>query len=436
MDSFNNNDAFKQFVKGKLADYKQEVPPNGWEELEKSILASQKMKVVHARWLITSVAAVAAALIGVFFLFQNTKEELSILTTENKTEEAVSSTNKPTNKKEKPLITKPDQTKIETTATPLLADNTPKLQPAKHAAIVNENQKQPSLAISDENSDTKKSVASEKNESSTEKNRTPDIDEETKQQMIQDFINQGKESSTIVNDTKPIKRKGRYALSLSGRSGLSSQQNSTLPSTLRASVSDSYGMFTMSKMQAHNEGEKVNPESETTHKQPISLGVLTSFNITPKLQVETGLIYTHLSSETTNRSESFTNTEKVQFHYLGVPLNINYTLLSVNKLNLFVTAGTMVEKDINGKIRYNDEKDISSVVNGGYANESSAKINQKNPQWSIAGGVGITYPLYHKTHLFGKVGGRYYINANNEYKTYYSDEKLGLDIQVGIKFNF
>ena len=41
-------------------------------------------------------------------------------------------------------------------------------------------------------------------------------------------------------------------------------------STLRASVSDSYGMFTMSKMQAHNE-VKVNPESETNHKQPVSL---------------------------------------------------------------------------------------------------------------------------------------------------------------------
>ena len=432
MDSFNNNDAFKQFVKGKLADYKQEVPPNGWEELEKSILASQKMKVVHARWLVTSVAAVAAALIGVFFLFQNTKEELSTLTTETKTEE----TQIPSKKEEKSLITKQSKTKVEATATPLLADNASKLQQTTHQAIVTENKAQPALTVSDKSLEAKEDIASEREESTIEKKRTSDIDDEKRQQMIQDFINQGKESSSIIDDTKQIKRKNRLAISLSGRSGLSSQQNNTLPSTLRASVSDSYGMFTMSKMQAYNEDEKVSPESETTHKQPISLGVLTSFNITPKLQVETGLIYTHLSSETTNRSESFTNTEKVQFHYLGVPLNINYTLLSVNKLNLFVTAGTMVEKDINGKIRYNDEKDISSVVNGGYANESSAKINQKNPQWSIAGGVGITYPLYHKTHLFGKVGGRYYINANNEYKTYYSDEKLGLDIQAGIKFNF
>lgn len=432
MDSLNNNDAFKQFVKGKLADYKQEVPPNGWEELEKSILASQKTKVMHTRWLASSVAAVAAALIGVFFLFQNTKEELSTLTTETKTEE----TQIPSKKEEKSLITKQSQTKIEATATPLLADNASKLQQTTHQAIVTENKVQPALTVSDKSLEAKEDIASEREESTIDKKRTSDIDDEKRQQMIQDFINQGKESSSIIDDTKQIKRKNRFAISLSGRSGLSSQQNNTLPSTLRASVSDSYGMFTMSKMQAYNEDEKVNPESETTHKQPISLGVLTSFNITPKMQIETGLIYTHLSSETTNRSESFTNTEKVQFHYLGVPLNINYTLLSVNKLNLFVTAGTMVEKDINGKIRYNDEKDISSVVNGGYANESSAKINQKNPQWSIAGGVGITYPLYHKTHLFGKVGGRYYINANNEYKTYYSDEKLGLDIQAGIKFNF
>lgn len=432
MDSFNNNDAFKQFVKGKLADYKQEAPPNGWEELEKSILASQKTKVMHTRWLASSVAAVAAALIGVFFLFQNTKEELSTLITETKTEK----TQIPSKKEEKSLITKQSQTRVEATATPLLADNASKLQQTTHQAIVTENKVQPALTVSDKSLEAKEDIASEREESTIDKKRTSDIDDEKRQQMIQDFINQGKESSSIIDDTKQIKRKNRFAISLSGRSGLSSQQNNTLPSTLRASVSDSYGMFTMSKMQAYNEDEKVNPESETTHKQPISLGVLTSFNITPKMQIETGLIYTHLSSETTNRSESFTNTEKVQFHYLGVPLNINYTLLSVNKLNLFVTAGTMVEKDINGKIRYNDEKDISSVVNGGYANESYAKINQKNPQWSIAGGVGITYPLYHKTHLFGKVGGRYYINANNEYKTYYSDEKLGLDIQVGIKFNF
>jgi len=125
----------------------------------------------------------------------------------------------------------------------------------------------------------------------------------------------------------------------------------------------------------------------------------------------------------------------VQFHYLGIPLNVNYTVLSVNKLNLYVTGGAMIEKDIYGKIKYNDEKKLPTL-NSGFTNESSSKIKQKNPQFSLAGGLGVMYPLYDRAKLFGKMGGRYYIDTNNEYKTYYSDEKFGLDIQLGIKFNF
>ena len=102
---------------------------------------------------------------------------------------------------------------------------------------------------------------------------------------------------------------------------------------------------------------------------------------------------------------------------------------------MFVSAGGMIEKDISGIIKYNDEKKVSSF-NSGYASEKSSKIKQNNPQFSISSGLGITYPIYDKTNLFGKIGGRYYINANNEYKTYYSDQKFGLDLQLGIKFNF
>ena len=435
MNSFNNNDPFKQFVKSKLADYKHEAPPNGWEELQQSIFAAQKTKVIRTRWLASSVAAVAAALIGVFFLFQSTNKELSIQTAETKTEQQAT----PTFEKKKPSIAESKPSEIDKTTLSLIADNESLIQQTASTTITTRKDEQASLTISDTAPQTKEDAATPRdNETSKQKRKqSDDIDEAKKQQMIQDFINEGKRSSSKADDIKTIKSKSKFALSLSGQSGFSSsQQTNTLPTTLRASVSDSYGAYTMSKMQAYNEEEKVYPESETNHSQPVSFGILTSYDITPKLQIETGLVYTYLSSETTNKAESFTNTEKVQFHYLGIPINMNYTLLSVNNLDLFLSAGAMIEKDIDGKIKYNDEKIIASVINRGYANESSSKINQKNPQLSLSGGVGVTYPLYNKTNLFGKIGGRYYINASNEYKTYYSDQKFGLDIQLGIKFNF
>lgn len=438
MDSFKNNDPFKQLVKSKLADYKQEVPHSGWEKLESSLFAAQKTKVVHTKWLVSSFAAVAAALIGVFFVFQNMNNELPIHTAEYKTAPLAV----PTNKDEKTLITKQNASKVKKSTPALFADNASSLQKnpaAAPSATSRDNDAPLDVSVDTPISQKKGDIASTTsiNEQSKGKDKSSDIDEEIKQQMIEDFINEGKRYFDEVDDTKTTKRKNKHAISLTGRSGLlSSQQTNTLPTTLRSSVSDTYGDFTLSKMQAYNEEKEIKPESEINHNQPISFGLLTSFDITRKLQIETGLIYTYLSSETKNRSDDFNNTEKVQFHYLGIPLNVNYTILSVNKLNLFVTAGAMIEKDLNGKIKYSDNKIIPSLINSEYANETSSKISQKNPQLSLTGGVGITYPIYNKTNLFGKVGGRYYIKANNEFKTYYSDEKFGLDIQLGIKFNF
>ena len=436
MDSLKNNDPFKQFVKGKLADYKQEVPPTSWDDLEQSILAVQKTKVVHTRWLASSVAAIAAALIGVFFLFQNTTNELPLYTADTETKQQIKSTSS----KEESLIKKESSNNIDKPTTSLIADNESSLKQAISTATTIDKKESVSSNISDDTSiTTQNNFAVENKESIKEKRKlSDDIDEAKKQQMIQDFINEGKKSSSMLADnTGTTKKKSRYAVSLTGQSAFgASQETNTLPTTLRASVNDTYSSYTMAKMEAYNEEEEVNPESETNHNQPISFGILTSLDITPKLQIETGLVYTYLSSETTNKAEGFINREKVQFHYLGIPLNVNYRLLSIDKLNLFATAGAMIEKDIDGKIKYNDEKVITSSINSGYANQTSSKINQKNPQLSFTAGVGVTYPLYKKTKLFGKIGGRYYINANNEYRTYYSDDKFGLDIQLGIKFNF
>lgn len=428
MDSFKKNDSFKKLVKSKLADYKHEVPPSGWDKLESSLFAMQKTKALHTRLIASSMAA-AAILIGVIFLFQNINEELPTQTTDYQSTHTI--------EQKEPFVKKQNKTKTGKSTPPLLTDN---ISSSQHKRAISSSVQdkeiilEPSSDIPEDIKDSEVALASDEKPDSS--NKSTEIDEREKQQLIQNFIDEGNRTLAVADDISEEKKRSRLSISLSGKSGLSSsQQTNTLPTTLRASVSDSYGTYTIGKMTAYNEDIEVKPESKKTHKQPVSFGILTSFNITRKLQIESGLIYTYLSSETRNKSSDFNNSEKVQFHYLGVPLNINYTLLSVNKMDLFVTAGAMIEKDIYGKIKYKDEKEIVPLKSG-YAIESSSKIKQNNPQLSVATGVGINYPLYDNAKLFGKIGGRYYIDAKNEYKTYYSDEKLGLDIQLGIKFNF
>ena len=441
MNNLNNIDPFIELIKSKLADYEAEVAPEGWERIESSLFVSQRAKVVRTKWIASSVAAVAAAMIGVFFVFQTLDKSAPIQTSDNQlTEYQIKAAPSIIEESTKSLSIE-KQTKAEKLTSSLIADNSSSNLISQSVSkeidsrttnnettLIPSDKKEKSTSIKDK---------SQQEETEREKEKLSEIDEETQQRLIEDFINKGNEPLTLAEiNTRKSNRKSRNSVSVVGQSGLiSSQYTNRLPNTLRSSVSDTYGTYTLAKMQAFNDEEEIEPESETTHNQPVSFGLLTSFALTQKLQIETGVVYTYLSSETKSKSSDFQNSERVQFHYLGVPLNLNYSLLSINKLNLFVTAGGMIEKDINGKIKYNDEKKVPTL-NSGYASNSSSKIKQKNPQLSVAAGLGITYPIYEKANLFGKVGGRYYIHSNNEYKTYYSDEKIGLDIQVGIKFNF
>ena len=428
MNNKENKDLFEQLVKRKLADYNAEVPVLGWEKLESSLLATQKTKVVRKKWIISSLSAVAAALIGIFFVFQNMDRELPMQVSDHqvhKTESTIADKNEASSIEKKGVKTK-ESSQV------LIADN-----------ISRDSYKTTETDISITKEDEESFITSpdkeeiEIAEKALEKEKkTSTIDEETKQQLIKDFINEGNRPLVSAEEASPSKNKKKYSISLTGQSGLTPSQNTiATPTTLRSSLSETYGTFTMGNMGAFNDEKEIKPESEINHLQPVSFGLLTTFNISHKLQIETGLVYTYLSSETKSKSTDYSESESMQFHYLGIPLNLNYTLLSINKFDLFLSAGTMIEKDIQGKLKYNDEKE-NTLLNSKFASNKSSKIKQQNPQFSLSTGVGITYPLYDKINLFGKVGGRYYIKANNEYRTYYSDEKFGLDLQLGIKFNF
>lgn len=180
-----------------------------------------------------------------------------------------------------------------------------------------------------------------------------------------------------------------------------------------------------------------NSEFKLEHRQPISFGLSIGKKITPQLSVETGLIYTYLSSKIT--SSSIYNIEENQyFDYLGIPLSLNYTLYELGKTQFYLSLGGMVQKDVKG--RYESKMNFSgNSVNEYLSLEPSymkKEIKQSNPQFSVRTRLGIAYPLYKKLYLYGTVGGAYYFDAGNEYRTIYSDKKTQLDLNLGIKFDF
>lgn len=188
------------------------------------------------------------------------------------------------------------------------------------------------------------------------------------------------------------------------------------------------------------------------HNQPISFGFMVNKQLSSKLSIETGLTYTYLSSRFRSKADNDVS-GKTNFHYLGVPVNLNYNILQLGKANVYVSVGGTIEKDIQGRLKWSAKNDhVTSSESGlasnenkdailqsdaaGYLLSERANIHQDNLQFSAQMAVGASYPIYDKLYVYGTAGGAYYFNANNEYPTIYSDKKFQLDLNLGLKWKF
>lgn len=186
-----------------------------------------------------------------------------------------------------------------------------------------------------------------------------------------------------------------------------------------------------------------NSEYLMKHAQPISLGVSLAKQLTPDLSLETGLVYTYLSSKITSNS-AYGIKENQKFHYLGIPISLNYTFYKLGETRFYVSLGGMVQKDIKGtyESRLNFSRfDINDPITGEqiYYNEPyylKKSIKQSNLQFSALTNLGVTHPLYKNLYIYGTIGGAYYFDAGNKHRTIYSDEKLQLDFNLGLKISF
>lgn len=188
---------------------------------------------------------------------------------------------------------------------------------------------------------------------------------------------------------------------------------------------------------------KENSEFELEHRQPVSFGVTISKEIAPKLSFETGLVYTHLSSKIKSNSV-FNISESQYFNYLGIPLSLNYMFFELGKTKFYFALGGMIQKDINGRYVSHmgfsmldiDDKDLAGRIFYSEPYYIKESVKQSNPQFSVRSSIGISYPLYKKMYFYGTIGGAYYFDAGNKYRTIYSDRKTQLDLNLGIKFDF
>lgn len=159
---------------------------------------------------------------------------------------------------------------------------------------------------------------------------------------------------------------------------------------------------------------------ETKHHQPISVGMQVGFHLLPKLKLSTGLVYTKVSSDFISGVSDSRTVSTQDLHYIGIPLNLSYSVWEYKGLHTYVTAGG--EGAVN--IKNHTETD-------GEVKESK----RDKMQWSTNASVGIQYDFIPQLGVYVEPGMKYYFDNGSQIENIFKDKKLNFNIQFGLRFN-
>ena len=365
----------------KMADYKRPAPEVSWDEIDQALAAGKTHKT-RQLWLQRVAAAAAILLIAGagYWGFKHTETE-QIPQTVASVEE---------NHKEKSHDSNPNQD-----PTPMIHQPAPMtLAKSAKASSISETPILESgtvIPISTEDSDT--------------------LDATTTEDVVLPHSNEGNsirpKSQTspmpaaypsAPHQQKHIDNRLMAKVYMSSSMGNSFQTETNSLSIIGANTAMAYyeGLSSAKHFEQH-----------VHHRQPVRVGLSLRYRLDDRWGVESGLLYTHLSSDITTTVDGVTSITEQRLNYIGLPLNISYELWKNRNFGLYVSAGGTIEKQL-----------------------------EASPwQFSLNGAAGAEYKLTDIFSLYAEPGLGYYFNDGSSTPTIYQDRPLNFNLSFGLRFN-
>lgn len=178
----------------------------------------------------------------------------------------------------------------------------------------------------------------------------------------------------------------------------------------------------------HNEGKEV--KNDIKYRLPIRAGVSFAYKLNERFSLGCGVTYTNLTSDTREGSDSYYFTGEQTLHYVGIPLNLKYKIVSWKRLELYASAGLLAEKCVSGKLKK------EYILNNQVEKEETQNLNEKPLQWSVNASAGLQYNITPTIGLYAEPGVSYYFKDGTSLKTIYKDKPLNLNFNLGLRFTF
>ncbi|MBR6455487.1 MAG: outer membrane beta-barrel protein [Prevotella sp.] len=397
----------------KLADYEMPAPELSWAQIEEAVAANRQTAKTIPLWLRRIAAAVVVLLVvgagyQAFFAEQTNTDKpkeiaANVAKRKTSTSETENSTKNPETSMEKAekLMTKAEKTTKKAEASTKEPETSTKQTEISNSVKSNQESEKTTSEIEKPTKKTEKSTR----ETNPRYQPSPFI--------AQDHHTNKKTTSTGSRLTAKL----YLSNGMADKGADTAVDTLTDPSTTGPMIGP-----------PGDDDEEPKIYDNIYHRQPIRFGLSVNYRIADRWSIESGIVYTRLSSTYTYQPFDFFFVKADQrLTYLGIPLKVNHQLWAYRRFNVYASLGGMAEKMLKGSRTYDVGFDQPIV-------EESIKI--KPLQFSLNGAVGAEYRLADHFSIYAEPELNYYFKDSSiDVPTFYQDKPLNFSFSIGLRMN-
>ena len=180
-------------------------------------------------------------------------------------------------------------------------------------------------------------------------------------------------SYAMTRQTKHTQQSARWNIGVHAEGITTDSRNTQRPMLMATRESDMLASGNPNKVQSvlSNAPLQLADYSQTKHHyHPMSFGLSVGYNLTPRLTLTTGMVYTYASSDFTSSAAGDDIVETQRLHYIGVPLNLKYKVWGNSAIHTYATAGCQADFNVSAKMQTGD---------------ITTDADKDRTQWSVGG---------------------------------------------------
>lgn len=228
-------------------------------------------------------------------------------------------------------------------------------------------------------------------------------------------------SYAMTRQTASSLQSNRWTVGVHAEGITTDSRNTQRPMLMATRESDMLVSGNPNKVQSvlSNAPLQLTDYSQTKHHyHPMSFGLSVGYNLTPRLTLTTGMVYTYASSDFTSSAAGDDIVETQRLHYIGIPLNVKYKVWGNSAIHTYATAGCQADFNVSAKMQTGD---------------ITTDADKDHTQWSVGGAVGIQYNIIPHMGIYAEPGVRYYIDNKSSVETIFKEKKLNFNLQLGVR---